>query len=161
MQIIVTPHDIIQRCIWDKYLRFCLADKKKAEVEKIIIENKPISLSEDDAYVIGLLKIIETENLIHRFNEEVIESLQIKSDVIDDQLYIKKNTILKQIDDYLNKFPESYEPPNNYIETLEELKVYIKKIRKVVATLDITNIKRHDITVSYFNSKEIKKSLSL
>lgn len=161
MQIIVTPHDIIQRCLWDKYAKFCLSDKKKEEVTKIIVNNKPISLSENDAYVIGFLKIIETENLIHRFNEDIIDSLHIKSNVIDDQLFIKKNMILKQIDDYMNKFPDSYEPPVNYINSLEELKVYVKKIRKSIAQLEITTMKRHDITVSYYNSKEVKKSLVL
>lgn len=159
MQIIVTPNDIIQRCLWDKYAKFCLNDKNKEEINKIISNNKPISLSENDAYVIGLLKIIETDNLVHRFNEDIIESLQIKSNIIDDQLYIKKTVILKQIDEYLNKFPDAYEPPISYTQALEDLKVYVKDVRNKVSKLEITTKKRHDITISYYNSKQVKKCL--
>jgi hypothetical protein len=57
MQIIVTPNDIIQRCLWDKYKRFCLHDNNEEEIKNIVEANKPVSLSENDAYVIGLLKI--------------------------------------------------------------------------------------------------------
>lgn len=161
MQILITPHDIIQRCLWDKYAKFCLSDKAKKDIDKIVLDNKPVSLSENDAYVIGLLKIIETDNLVHRFNEEIIDSLQIKSTVIDEQLFIKKSSILKQIDEYMLKFPDTYTPPNNYDVPLEELKVYVKKIKKLVSVLEITTMKKHDITISYFNSKEVKKCLVL
>ena len=77
MQIIVTPNDIIQRCLWDKYKRFCLHDKNEEEIKNVVESNKPISLNENDAYVIGLLKIIETDNLVHRFNDDVFDFLQI------------------------------------------------------------------------------------
>lgn len=161
MQIIVTPNDIIQRCLWDKYAKFCLKGKNKEEISNILANNKPISLSENDAYVIGLLKVIETENLVHRFNEEIIESLQIKSNVIDDQLYIKKSMILKQIDEYMNKFPVSYTPPVNYIDALKDLTKYVGDIRETVSVLKITSIKKHDILINYYNSKEVKRTLSL
>lgn len=161
MQIIVNPNDIIERCLWDKYVRFCLKDESKNDIDKIIKNNKPISLSEEDAYVIGLLKVIKTDNLVHRFNEDMIENLQIKSSMYDDQLFVKKSAINKQIDSYLNKFPDSYEPPLNYKESLNDLKDYIKKIQNKVSKLSITNIKRHDINIPHYNSKEIRKILDL
>ena len=67
MQIIISPNDIIQRCLWDKYKKFCLHEKDEKEIEKIIESNKPVSLNENDAYVIGLLKVIETDNLRRDF----------------------------------------------------------------------------------------------
>ena len=41
MQIIITPEDIIKRCLWLEYKRFCLKDKDDGETKKIIEENKP------------------------------------------------------------------------------------------------------------------------
>lgn len=161
MQIIITPHDIIQRCIWDRYKKFCLYNNTEDEIEKIVNENKPISLSEEDAYAIGLLKIIETDNLVHRFNENILDSLQIKSNVIKDELYINKNTILKDVTNYLNKFPDYYKAPFNYKQSLDELKIYIKNIEDKLGSLETTNVKQRDRIFVYFKSKDIKKSLTL
>ncbi|MDY0268799.1 hypothetical protein [Trichloromonas sp.] len=161
MQIIVTPNDIIQRCLWDKYKKFCLHDKDEDQIKKIVNDNKPISLSENDAYAIGLLKIIETNNLIHRFNENILDILQIKSNIIKDELYINKNTITKEISTYLDKFPDYYNPPFNYTQSLKELKDYINEISDKVKNLDIINVKQRDKIFVYYNSKDIRKCLTI
>lgn len=160
MQIIITPNDIIQRCLWDRYKKFCLYDKNNDDIKKMVEDNKPISLSEDDAYAIGLLKIIETNNLIHRFNENIIEILQVKSNVIKDELFINKNIIIKEIDNYLNKFPEYYKPPFNYVQSLQELKIYIENINDKISNLEIINVKQKEKIYLYYKSKDIKKCLN-
>jgi len=161
MQIIITPNDIIQRCLWDKYKKFCLYNNDEEEIKKIVEDNKPISLSEEDAFAIGLLKVIETDNLIHRFNENVLDSLQIKSNVIKDELYINKNTILKDVTTYMNKFPEYYKAPFNYRQGIDDLIIYIKNIEKKLNNIETTNVKQREKIFIYFKSKDIKKCLTL
>lgn len=161
MQIIVTPNDIIQRCLWDKYKRFCLYSKDENEIIKLIEENKPFHLNEEDAYAIGLLKVIETDNLIHRFNENILDSLQIKSNVIKDELYINKNTIIKEISTYLEKFPDSYKAPFNYKQSIHELKNYIQMVETKMNSLEITNVKQKEKIYIYYNSKDVRKCLSI
>jgi hypothetical protein len=159
MQIIVTPNDIIQRCLWDKYKRFCLHGKTEDEVQKIVEANKPISLSEDDAYVIGLLKIIETDNLVHRFNEDVLDFLQIKSSIIKDDLYISKYAVNKFVSSYYDKFPDYYKPNMSYMKGLDDLRNYIKVIEDRIDDLETTTIKNRDKLFTYYMSKDIKKVL--
>jgi len=160
MQIIITPNDIIQRCLWDKYKRYIVYEKSEEEIKKLVDENKPFSLSEEDAYAIGLLKIIETDNLIHRFNENIVDILQIKSNIIKDELYINRTTTLKEISTYMNKFPEYYKAPFNYKQAIDELKKYIIEVDKKVNELEIINVKNKDKMFAYFRSKEIRKCLN-
>jgi len=161
MQIIVTPSDIIQRCLWDKYKRYIVYEKPEEEIKKLVEDNKPFSLSEEDAYAIGLLKVIETDNLIHRFNENILDVLQIKSNIIKDELYINRTTTLKEISTYMTKFPDYYKAPFNYRQSIEELKKYIEDIDKKVGGLEIINVKNKDKMFAYFRSKDIRKCLIL
>ena len=77
MNIVATPDDILRRCLFSDFKRFVLKDKSEAEIQLLVKENKPISLSENDAYAIGLLKVIETDNLIHRFMVHMKEIINI------------------------------------------------------------------------------------
>ena len=159
MQIIVTPNDIIQRCLWDKYKRFCLHNNNEEEIKSIVEANKPVSLNENDAYVIGLLKIIETDNLVHRFNDDVFDFLQIKSSIIKEDLYISKYAINKFVSSYYEKFPEYYKPNLSYQKGLDDLRVYIKVIEERINNLETTTIKNRDKLFTYFIAKDIKKVL--
>lgn len=161
MQIIVTPNDIIQRCLWDKYRKFCLYEKDEKEIEKMIENNKPISLSENDAYVIGLLKVIDTDNFVHRFNEDIIEYLQIKSSIVNDDLYINKTSISKFINTYLDKFPEYYKPNMNYKKGIGDLVEYVSAIQINIEKIESIPIKNKDKIFYYYISKDIKKLLTL
>jgi len=159
MQIIVTPNDIIQRCLWDKYKRFCLHDKNEEEIKNIVDSNKPVSINENDAYVIGLLKIIETDNLIHRFNDDIFDFLQIKSSIIKDDLYISKYAINKFVSSYYDKFPSYYQPNASYQKGLDDLREYIKLIEDRINQLETITIKNREKLFTYFISKDIKKVL--
>lgn len=161
MQIILTPSDIIQRCVWDKYVNYCIFKLSKEDITKIIIDNKPISMSEEDAYAIGLLKIIETDNLVHRFNETILDMLQIKSNVIDDELYINKTATLKEVTNYMKKFPEHYKAPFNYKQSMIELVNYIKIFEDKISNIEIVNVKIRERQFTYFRSKDVKKCLVL
>ena len=93
MIITINPHDIIKRCIWSEYKRFILKDKTEDEIIKIVERNEPTVISEEDAYVIGLLKTIETTNLIHRFNLHIDDFLKIKSTINNDKVIINKSSL--------------------------------------------------------------------
>ena len=95
MQIMVYPSDIIKRCLFNKYKKFVLKDMTNVQVDAWIEENKVEVLSENDAFVVGLLKVIETDNLIHRFNLEIIDFLKIKSTINDGRVLINKSSLLK------------------------------------------------------------------
>ena len=161
MQIILTPNDIIQRCLWDRYQKYCIFRLSNAEIIKIIEENKPISMSEEDAYAIGLLKVIETDNLIHRFNESILDMLQIKSNVIDDDLYINKNVAMKDVLNFMKKFPEQYNAPFNYKQALVELIDYINTYEEKLSKLELTTVNIRERQFTYFKSKDVKKALTL
>ena len=77
MEITITPEDLIRRCVWDNYTYYILGSEKEAE--RILKENQQISITERDALIIGLLKVIETDNLIHKFNTYIFEILTNKS----------------------------------------------------------------------------------
>ena len=159
MQIIVTPNDIIQRCLWDSYKKFCLFDNNEEEIESIIENNKPISLSENDSYVIGLLKVVETDNFVHRFNEDILEYLQIKSSIIESDLFINKSSIVKFTSTYLDKFPPYYKPSFNYKSGLDELIIYIGKLKTNIEQMELVSIENKGKTFTYYKSRDIKKSL--
>jgi len=69
MKITITPEEIVKRCLWDTYVYYVVGSEKEAE--RMLKENVEIEVSERDALVMGLLKIVETTNLIHRFNTQV------------------------------------------------------------------------------------------
>ena len=56
MTIKIYPEDIVRMCLWDNYVYYIVGSEKEAE--KILKENKEMEMSERDALVIGLLKII-------------------------------------------------------------------------------------------------------
>ncbi len=97
MQIIVTIEEIIKKLLFNKYKKFCLKGKTEEEINKIIKANKPISLSENDAYVIGLLKVVETEKLTHQFNLYIEDFIKIKSTINNDKVIINKSSILTPV----------------------------------------------------------------
>lgn len=161
MQIIVTPNDIIQRCLWDKYKKFCLHDKDEKEITKLVENNKPISLSENDAYVIGLLKVIETDNFVHRFNEDTIDFLQIKSSIVEDDLHINKNSFNKFVNNYQDKFPSYYNPNASYKIGLENLDEYLTLIKTKMENLEEVSVENRGKTFVYYISRDVKKVLVL
>lgn len=161
MIITINPHDIIKRCIWSEYKRFILKDKTEDEIIKIVERNEPTVISEEDAYVIGLLKIIETDNLKHRFNLHILDSLQVKSNVFDDGLYINKNIITRDIVSYKNRFPSYYTPEVNYKKAIDDLLIYIETIKVELEKLEVFPYTSKDKTYDFYNSNHVKKILDL
>jgi len=156
MQILITPEDIIKRCLWTDYKRFCLKGKTDEELNRIIEENQPISLKEEDAYVIGLLKVVETPNLVHRLKEHIDEVLKIKSNIFNNKLYIIKSVALKDIGQFKQRFPEAFKASFEYKKGIEELKIFSDKIYNEVDNLPTSNFQRGDKIYTHISSNAVK-----
>jgi len=165
MIISITPHDIIKRCIWLKYKRFALNNFSEQEIKKIVEENKTFTISEDMAYVIGLLKIIETDNLIHRFNQDITNLLNVKSTINNDRVLINKSVIVKEIIEYKNRFPEYFKSDLNFENSIKELKDYINEIYDKLINIEEIKIKKIkgkvEKTFTYLLSNSVKKILDM
>jgi len=158
MQIIVTPECIIKRCLFTKYKKFVLKDMSKEEIDNWVVDNKPEVISENDAYVIGLLKIIETENLIHRFNLFIEDFLKIKSTINDNKVIINKSSLLKEILEFKDMFPESFIPNKAYMEGITDMKKYVVDVYEQVEKFETLQIPQKDGKIyTYVSSSDVQK----
>jgi len=159
MIITVTPEDLIRRCLWSDYKRFVLKDKSEQDIQSLIKENKPIVLTENDAYAIGLLKVIETDNLIHRFIVHMKEMINIKSNIFDKNVYMSVKIVENELESFKKRFPEYWTPDTVYQKSIEELNNYINNLQSQIKTFEIFEFKIKDKKVRYFQSKDIKKMI--
>jgi hypothetical protein len=159
MKITLCAEDLIKRCVWDSYVYYVLGSEK--EGERILKENQPMDISERDALIIGLLKVIETDNLIHKFNTYITELLSNKSvhSPQKDNLLIRKKTFDIAIDKFLDKFPDYWQPSAVWTNSLKELVEYIDKMKTDVETLEIYKVVDKNVTYEFYNTNNIKKLL--
>ncbi len=151
MKILVTPKDLIERCVWYEYEFYILKDMPLEERKRIIRENAEFEISEKDAFVIGLTKVIYTDNLNHKFNEFVDSVLKNKSfehSVNDARKFINKNLIISEISRFMNKFPSAYEPNEHWKKQMEITADYIETIKEKIAKLPITIVQDYEMVSS-------------
>ncbi len=159
MRIEITPEQLIKRCVWDNYVYYVIGSDK--ESEKILKENKVMEISERDALIIGLLKVIETDNLIHKLNTYVVEILTNKSinSPGKEVPLIRKKTFDTAVDKFLDKFPDYWEPSINWTSSLKDLVIYINELKINLEKLEIHKIVDKNVTYEFYNSNNIKKLL--
>lgn len=158
MIIKIKPTDIVQRALWDSYVYYILGSEKDAE--KLLKENKEFEISERDAIVIGLLKVMETDNLIHRFNDYLTHFLNIRSTKEKDEILIKKKALDTSISKFIDKFPTYWEPTIQYKNALFDLKNYIDKIKERMETMETIKLTIQNIPYEFYSSNSIKKLLN-
>lgn len=158
MRILITPEDIVKRCLWDTYVYYILGSEKEAEA--LLTENKEFELSERDAIVIGLLKVMETDNLIHRFNDYLIHFLTVKSIKEKDDVLVKKKSLETAIDKFLDKFPDYWTPSVGYANSLKDLVEYINQLREKIDKLEIIKLTIQNINYELYTSSSVKKLLN-
>jgi len=151
--------DIIRRCLWSDYKKFVLKDKSEQEIELLIKENKPVALTENDAYAIGLLKVIETDNLIHRFTVHIKEMINIKSTIFDKNVYISVKIVENELESFKKRFPDYWVADPVYKRAIEELITYINNLQSLIKTFEIFEFKIKEKKVRYFQSRDIKKMI--
>ena len=157
MKIQILPEELIKRCLWDSYVYYVLGSDK--EGEKILKENSEIELTEKDALIVGLLKVMETDNLIFKFNTYIVELLTNKSSKVNEYLLIRKKTMDSAVDKFLDKFPDYWTPNSFYIKALKDLVEYIDAFKIEVEKLEIHKVVDKNITYEFYNSATIKKML--
>ena len=157
MQITILPEDLIRRCVWDNYVYYIVGSEKEAE--KILLENKETQISERDALVIGLLKVIETDNLIHKFNTYVMEFLTNKSIKEKEYLLVRKKTFDLSLDKFVDKFPDYWEPNSYWSKSFKELVEYVEAMKILIEKLEIHKIVDKNVTYEFYNSNNVKKLL--
>lgn len=156
MQILITPEDIIRRCLWLEYKRFCLRDKAEDEIKVLIEENKPTIIKEEDAYVIGLLKVVDTPNIVHRFKEHMNDILKIRSNIFNNKLYIIKSVVIKEISGFKQRFPDGFKPTFEYKNGIEELFLFVDKVLIEAEKLSVYSFQNQDKIYTYFSSNSVK-----
>jgi hypothetical protein len=157
MKIQILPEELVKRCLWDSYVYYVLGSEK--EGERILKENNEVDLSEKESLIIGLLKVIETDNLIFKFNTYIVELLTNKSSKVNEYLLIRKKTMDSAIDKFLDKFPDYWTPNSFYIKALKDLVEYIDTFKVEVEKLEIHKVVDKNITYEFYNSATIKKML--
>jgi hypothetical protein len=158
MKIALCPEDLVRRCCWDHYVYYVLGSDK--EGERILKENQEFEISERDALVIGLLKVIETDNLIHRFNTHIVDFLSNRSINNNNQVLIRKKTLEIFVDKFIDKFPDYWVPNSVYKKSLTELIDYIEDFKVKVDDLEIFKVSDQFGTYEFVISNNVKKLLS-
>ncbi len=157
MTIKIYPEDIVRMCLWDHYVYYIVGSEKEAE--KILKENKEMEVSERDALVIGLLKVIETDNLIHKFNTYIMEFLTNKSIKEKEYLLVRKKTFDVAIDKFVDKFPDYWVPNTTFTKALKDLVDYVEVMKSEIEKLEIHKIVDKNVTYEFYNSNNVRKLL--
>jgi hypothetical protein len=157
MTIKIYPEDIVRMCLWDNYVYYIVGSEKEAE--KILKENAEMEIPERDALVIGLLKIIETDNLIHKFNTYIMEFLTNKSIKHNDYTLVRKRTFDLSVDKFVDKFPDYWEPNSYWSNSLKDLVDYVEIMKVDIEKIEIHKVVDKNVTYEFYNSNNIKKLL--
>lgn len=158
MKITLCAEDIVKRCLWDTFTYYIVGSEKEAE--KILKENKEFELTERDAIVIGLLKVMETDNLIHRFNDYLIHFLTVRSLKEKDNFLIKKKSVETAIEKFLDKFPDYWEPNIVYKQSLKDLIEYTQDLNSKISKLEIIKMTVQNVSYEFYNTSAVKKLLN-
>ena len=108
MVIKVKPSDLIERFVWDKYEYYCLDGKTSVEISEIISENNEFEIKETDAFVIGLISVIYTDEVIYKFKQFILGILTNKNVEFEKRLYIGQQTLLDSLNDFKSKIPKNW-----------------------------------------------------
>ena len=158
MQIKITPEDIIKRGLWDFYTYYIVGSEKEAM--ELLRKNEEFVITEKEAIVIGLLKVMETDNLIHRFNDYLMHFLSIRSIKEKTDALIKKKALESSIEKFKGKFPDYWKAPTNYSNSLKDLKKYMEELSAKISQLEISNVTIQNITYEFYSSNAVKKLLN-
>lgn len=151
MTITLKPSDMITRFIWDKYQHFCLDDKTSTEIAQIIEDDELFTISEKDAFVIGLTNVLYTPEVVYKLKQFLLEILSNKSFDYDEDVdtdnkirsrsYINKQILIYSISSFKNKIPKNWS--YNDIEFnmgLEQLPTIYDDFIEAVENLDVLSI---------------------
>ena len=103
---------------------------------------------------------METDNLVHRFNDYLTHFLTVRSIKEKEAFFIKKKALETNIDKFLDKFPDYWIPETNYRNSLKDLIDYIDNLRDEIEKLDTTKMTVLNVSYDFLNSNSVKKLLN-
>jgi len=157
MTIKVYPEDLIKLGVWDSYVYYVVGSESEAEEQ--LKKNEEFEIKDTDALVIGLLKVIETNNLIHRLNGYVTDFLTNKSSKMQGKALIRKKLILSAFDKFRNKYPSYWDAPIDYKNGIDNMDKYIESVVEKIENLETHKVTIQFGTFEYLSSKQVKKLL--
>lgn len=157
MKIIIKPSDIVKLCLFDNFAFYVIGSNDKAA--SLLEEDKEFELSHNDALVIGLLKVIETDHLVFKFNDYIVHLLMSKSFNYGDNVYIRKKMIDNAVDSFMNKFPKTWKPEANFQKRMDDLRQYIDNVKQILSELEVDSLTVKNKTFEVYRSTDINKSL--
>lgn len=174
MKIIVTPQDLIERCLWSDYEQYAIRHLTIEQRNTIIRENKEFEIDERNAFVCRLLRCIHTDNLVHKLNEFMLNIVDLKSiqepsdwtPIVGDKnaaagyfasrkVLINKETLLSNIDRFRKFFPAAYEPNFVWAKAMAEMEDYAVSLKARVELLPITIVQDEWTCVSVVSFKKL------
>ena len=158
MRIITKPSELVEMCVWDDYTYYCL-DKSKDPVE-LLKNDEEFEINQEDALVCGILKIIETNNIPHKFNEYVNHFLSVRSTKVENSFMIRKSILLNHVEKFKKKFPPEYEPSIMFKQPISETLTYCDEILSKLEELDIKKVTDNMGTHEFLLSSAVKKQLN-
>lgn len=158
MKITLTPKDLIERCLWANYHYYVLKNMPVASVNALIEKNELFSIDEKDAFVIGLLKVIHTDNLVHKFNQHIKAIIEAKSfpTPATNKRLIGRDVLVNGIDKFMKSFPESYKPNTKWRNEMDKVVKYIDDLKKKIWELEVVIIQE----LACINSLSVLKLLN-
>jgi hypothetical protein len=141
MTITLTPHDLIERCLWFDYEYYILKDLSAGDKAVIVRENKQFTITERDAFVINLLKCIHTDNLVHKMNQFLQDQVVLRHVVdAEGRKLVSRDVMLEQIARFRKQFPASYEPNQKWKNAIHDVERYTDELKAKIMLLQTTLI---------------------
>lgn len=146
MEIKLRYSDLVERLVWDKYRYFVLDGMNKEDVDKLIEGNEEFIINEKNAFVIGLLNTMYTEEVVYKYKQylrEIIENKSFNYDDVDKKVrkYITRKILLTNAVKFKNKIPKVYQSKNNeFNKQVEQLNAVIEFFVSEVKKLEYTII---------------------
>jgi len=108
MTINIKPSHLIERFLWDDYEKYCLEGVSTSEVAQIIKKDQEFQISEQDAFVIGLLCTIYTNEVGYKFKLFLKAILENKSFNIDSKYFINRELLIDETKKFEKKIPKDW-----------------------------------------------------
>ena len=103
---------------------------------------------------------METDNLIHRFNDYLTHFLNVRSIKDKENFLIKKKSLEVSIEKFLDKFPDYWKPDTKYSNSIKDLIVYINGLKEKIEKIDIVKMTIQNINYEFYNANAVKKLLN-
>lgn len=160
MKILIKPSEILKRGLWDTYVYYGLKGDNKLAKE-LLINDEEFELKEEDGVVIGLLRYMETFNLIYRFNDYITDFLSNKSNTHDGSSYIRVNLLEDKMDKFFDKYPDYWTKSRPYQMGYDDLVEYVNDLKRDIQELSKFTLVSRKTKTKYeaYLTNDIKKRL--